>query len=122
MGAANFLKENQAGGPIFNTYEYGGYLLWSLWPEQRTFIDGRALNESVYDDYRKILYSQGGPAEQSRPAHTELLERYGVQIVVTNAFEFVTGAAYPDCAGPGTQFRDRLAACLPRRAGFGLRS
>ena len=95
VGAANFLKENQAGGPIFNTYEYGGYLLWSLWPEQRTFIDGRALNESVYDDYRKILYSQGGPAEQSRPAHTELLERYGVQIVVTNAFEFVTGAAYP---------------------------
>ena len=95
VGAANFLKENQAGGPIFNTYEYGGYLLWSLWPGQRTFIDGRALNESVYDDYRKILYSQGGPAEQSQPAHTELLERYGVQIVVTNAFEFVTGAAYP---------------------------
>ena len=95
VGAANFLKENQAGGPIFNTYEYGGYLLWSLWPQQRTFIDGRALNESVYDDYRKILYSQGGPAEQSQPVHTELLERYGVQVVVTNAFEFVTGAAYP---------------------------
>ena len=68
VGAANFLKEYQVKSPIFNTYEYGGYLLWSLWPEQRTFIDGRALNESVYDDYRKILYSQGSSGEQSRGA------------------------------------------------------
>ncbi len=95
VGAANFLKENQVQAPIFNTYEYGGYLSWSLWPEQRTFIDGRALNESVYDDYWKILYSQGSSGEQSRGARAELLRRYGVQIVVTNAFEFVTGVAYP---------------------------
>ena len=64
-------------------------------PGSGTFIDGRALNESVYNDYRKILYSQGGSAQQSRGARAELLGRYGVQIVVTNAFEFVTGAAYP---------------------------
>ena len=95
VGAANFLKENQVEAPIFNTYEYGGYLIWSLSPEQRTFIDGRALNESVYNDYRKILYSQASSPEQSRRARAELLGRYGVQIVVTNAFEFVTGAVYP---------------------------
>ena len=95
VGAANFLKENQVSAPIFNTYEYGGYLLWSLWPGQRTFIDGRALNESVYNDYRKILYSQGSSAQQSGRARGELLDRYGVQIVVTNAFEFVTGVTYP---------------------------
>ena len=95
VGAANFLRENQVKAPIFNTYEYGGYLIWSLSPQQRTFIDGRALNESVYNDYREILYSQGSSPGQSRRARARLLDRYGVQIVVTNAFEFVTGAVYP---------------------------
>ena len=31
---------------MFNSYEYGGYLIWKLWPAQRVFIDGRALSES----------------------------------------------------------------------------
>ena len=54
--AAEFLRRNQITDPIFNSYEYGGYLIWALWPEQRTFIDGRALNEAVYRDYVKILH------------------------------------------------------------------
>ena len=95
VGAANFLKENQVETPIFNTYEYGGYLIWSLWPQQQTFIDGRALNESVYNDYRNILYDQASSPEQSRRARARLLDRYGIQIVVANAFEFVSGAVYP---------------------------
>src|SRR6202035_4461577 len=31
-GAADFLLANGIAQPMFNTYEYGGYLIWRLWP------------------------------------------------------------------------------------------
>ena len=92
--AARFLKENQVEQRMFNSYEFGGYLLWSLWPQQRTFIDGRALNESVYRDYRKILYNRGRNPEERAELDRQLAE-YGAEIVVTNAFEYVRGVIYP---------------------------
>ena len=43
----------------------------------------------------EVFTNQGSSEEPSRGVRAELLSRYGVQIVVTNAFEFVTGVAYP---------------------------
>ena len=79
-------------GPMFNTYEYGGYLIWRLWPGQRTFIDGRALSESVFQDYARILYNHD--ASDGLPSGEELLNRYGVQVIVMNTFEYATGPVY----------------------------
>ena len=92
--AGRFLQENKVEQRMFNSYEFGGYLLWSLWPSQRTFIDGRALNESVYRDYRKILYNRGRNPEELAELD-RLLAAYGAEIVVTNAFEYVRGVIYP---------------------------
>jgi len=93
--AAEFLRSNEIKAPMFNSYEYGGYLIWSLWPFQQTFIDGRALNESTYRDYQTILYSGAAAAEEGRPQREQLLGQYGVEIVVMNGFEYVTGVIYP---------------------------
>jgi MFS family permease len=93
--AAEFIHQNRIAGPIFNSYEYGGYLIWALGPETKTFIDGRALNESVYRDYQRILYSSGTSAEHSQRERNELLAGYGVEAVVMNGFEYVTGVIYP---------------------------
>ncbi len=90
-GAANFLEVNHIQGRMFNTYEYGGYLLWRLWPGQRVFIDGRALSESVFQDYGRILYNHD---ETGGPSGEELLDRYGVDVIVMNSFEPSTGAIY----------------------------
>lgn len=82
-GAADFLTANRFGGHLFNTYEYGGYLMWRLWPAQRVFIDGRALSENLFLDYTRILYNHdatGGPGAD------ELLERYGIDAIVMNTF------------------------------------
>jgi hypothetical protein len=76
---------------MFNTYEYGGYLIWRLWPLERVFVDGRALNESVFMDYTRILYNvevSGGKSAQ------ELLQQYGIQAIVMNGFEYTSGAMY----------------------------
>ena len=90
-GAADFLLAHHIRSPLFNTYEYGGYLMWRLWPQERVFIDGRALSESVFQDYVRILYNHdasGGPSAQ------QLLDRYGVQVLVLNGFEYITGNLY----------------------------
>ncbi|HMC60754.1 MAG TPA: hypothetical protein VKJ01_16310, partial [Candidatus Solibacter sp.] len=59
-GAADFLLAHHIAGPMFNSWEKGGYLLWRLWPEQRVFIDGRTLNESVFRDYQRMVQYAGG--------------------------------------------------------------
>jgi hypothetical protein len=90
-GAADFLLGHHVTGPIFNTYEYGGYLIWRLWPEERVFIDGRSLSESLFQDYGRILYNveeSGGKNAQ------DLLDRYGVQTIVMNTFEYSQGLVY----------------------------
>src|ERR1017187_7626991 len=77
---------------MFNTYEFGGYLIWRLWPLQRTFIDGRALSESVFQDYARILYNHD--ASDRMPSGEDLLNRYGVQVMVMNTFEYAGGGVY----------------------------
>ena len=100
-GAASFLLEHRITGRIFNTYEYGGYLIWRLWPEQRVFIDGRALNESVFNDYGRILYNR--PHDADGDSAQELLRKYDVQAIVMNTFEYTGGLTYllaPSLADP----------------------
>jgi hypothetical protein len=40
--AASFLLQRRPAGPVFNYYDWGGYLIWRLSPEYRVFVDGRA--------------------------------------------------------------------------------
>ena len=40
--AAAFLAVHPPDQPIFNHYDWGGYLIWKLYPRTRVFIDGRA--------------------------------------------------------------------------------
>jgi hypothetical protein len=86
-GAAAFLADHSIAAPLFNTYEYGGYLIWK---GQRVFIDGRALGESVFHDYRIIL---GAPPDD--PARVALLAKYRVGVIVANGFEYNAGTLYP---------------------------
>jgi hypothetical protein len=41
-GAVAFLQAHPPSGPVFNDYDWGGYLIWKLYPSTRVFIDGRA--------------------------------------------------------------------------------
>ena len=82
--AADFLLAHGFTGRIFNTYEQGGYLMWRLWPQVKVFIDGRALNESVANDYRRMQFN----ADTANGKTTnDLLRQYGVQAIVMNGFD-----------------------------------
>jgi hypothetical protein len=60
--AVNFLQEHQSVGPIFNSYNWGGYLIFALWPKYPVYIDGRT---DLYDDsfirrYLTVMAAEAG--------------------------------------------------------------
>jgi len=48
------LKENNITGNIFNDDHFGGYLLWSSYPDLNPFIDNRNLDYSLFDIYHAL--------------------------------------------------------------------
>jgi hypothetical protein len=47
VGAANWMIENHPPGQLFNSYNWGGYLMWRLGAEYPVYVDGRT---DVYDN------------------------------------------------------------------------
>jgi hypothetical protein len=74
--AASFLSSQPLAGSVFNSYDWGGYFIWKLYPQYRVFIDGRAdvYGDSFMDEYSNT-YSLSG-------AWREPLDRWNIQTVV----------------------------------------
>jgi hypothetical protein len=66
------------------------------------FIDGRAMSESLNRDYQQILNNLPGPIDKLTGPRKELMDRYGIQVVVMNTIEFVSGGIYPLAVALGT--------------------
>jgi hypothetical protein len=63
VGAVKYLKNHPVSEPMFNSYEFGGYLVYSRGDEHKVFIDGRGeLYErgGVYADYLQITKIKPG--------------------------------------------------------------
>jgi tetratricopeptide (TPR) repeat protein len=60
-GGVAFLERNRIDGRVFNTYQFGGYLLWRRWPANRVIIDGRydavLFDEGFFEAYREAHHS-----------------------------------------------------------------
>ena len=56
--AVAFLERERPPGPIFNHYNWGGYLIWKLYPQYHVFIDGRAdiYGDSFMEDFGSAYY------------------------------------------------------------------
>ena len=80
-GAAAFLERRHLDGRLFNSYQFGGYLLWRRWPANQVIIDGRydavLFDEALFEAYRE--------AHQSPAALDRLTGEYGVDILVLDA-------------------------------------
>jgi tetratricopeptide (TPR) repeat protein len=74
--AAEWMLNQHPPAPLFNAYEYGGYLGWRLAPEYRMFIDPRCLDHDVQDAYQT---ARGGH-------YRAVFEKYGVNSVVFYLF------------------------------------
>lgn len=79
VGAARFIRMNGLPGRMYNPYEWGGYLIWKLYPSHPVFIDGRANTvypESVYVD--SILSMRGSPGWD------KVMDRHQVNFILCN--------------------------------------
>jgi hypothetical protein len=54
VGAMDYMEQHALQGNIYHPQIYGDYLIWRLWPAQRSFVDGRVhlFDDSVIRDYR----------------------------------------------------------------------
>ncbi len=57
VGAVTFIKANKLGGKMFDTINWGGYLLWNLSGTTSLFIDGRTLDARRVAPYTNILWA-----------------------------------------------------------------
>ena len=74
VAAVEYLNQHPVPEPMFNSYGFGGYLIWSRWPEHKVFVDGRSeLYEhgGVLSDYMQVF--------QIRPPALAILRFYGIR-------------------------------------------
>jgi hypothetical protein len=91
-GGVNFIEKNRINGRIFNDFASGGYLEWRLYPQNKTFIDTRAINAIQIQEYSMIAnasYSvnsteppqDAGKNKGKSELWERLLDHYNVNII-----------------------------------------
>ncbi|MGH9510765.1 MAG: hypothetical protein ACRD2U_01375 [Terriglobales bacterium] len=61
FSAVSFLRTNRLPKSLFNDYNWGGYLIWQLYPEYRVCIDGRAdlYGDTFMDRFATVYHISG---------------------------------------------------------------
>jgi hypothetical protein len=72
-----FIRRERLPAPLFNTYAWGGYELWRLYPDYRVFIDGRThvYGREVLQDFLEVT--------TLGTRWREVLDRWSIQTVLT---------------------------------------
>lgn len=76
VAAVEWITANHPAANLYNSYGWGGYLIWRLYPEYRVFIDGRA------DVYGDAFIEQYLSVYRAEPGWEEELERRAVRLVL----------------------------------------
>ncbi|MGA8620279.1 MAG: hypothetical protein WB660_17370 [Candidatus Sulfotelmatobacter sp.] len=115
-GAVSFLKAHPAAGAIFNHYDWGGYLIWKLYPSSRVFIDGRA------DLYGEQLLREFADTYQFRDHWEQTLRRWNIDRVLVPA-DSALATGLRSAAGWTVSYEDAQAVILtsPRPGAVALR-
>lgn len=77
--AMSFIQKAKISGPIFNNYDVGGYLIFTLFPKERVFVDNRPEAYSV--DFFKNRYIA---MQTQESVWGNFLDYYNFQSIVFN--------------------------------------
>jgi hypothetical protein len=74
VDAVGVLRQMESPGRLFNSYNWGGYLLWSL-PEYPVFVDGRTdlFNDEIIGDWLEVVRFQQNWEDVLRKWNIELI-------------------------------------------------
>jgi hypothetical protein len=73
VAAVDWLKTHPPQGHMFNEFDWGGYLLYQLWPEQKIFMDGHT---HIYGD---ILSREYVMVMATSSGWQDVLDKYQIQ-------------------------------------------
>lgn len=108
FAAAAVLANTKDPGPLLNHYNWGGYFIWKLYPEDKVYIDGRAdlYGDSFMDDFSAVYHLTG-------PSWQNTLDRWHIHTVVLPPDAPLVAAlqCLPDWK---TTFADRQAVILTK--------
>jgi hypothetical protein len=82
-----FTKQHNLQGNMLNSYGFGGYLIWSLYPERKIFIDGR--NEVYLPLLQKISKSRADNRQWN-----QLLHEYQIDYALLNYIDDLEKVTY----------------------------
>jgi hypothetical protein len=71
-----FMLAQRLPQPIYNEYDWGGYLIWRLYPSYQVYIDGRA------DVYGGQLVEEFIQVHDVKPGWQEVLKERGIRTVL----------------------------------------
>ena len=105
--AVDYLQEQQPPGPIFNNYNWGGYLIWRV-PEYPVYVDGRTdlFDDALLRRYLSIYLAERGWREQ--------LDQDAINLVLAEPASPLARELVQD-AGWETLYHDAIAIVLARR-------
>ena len=84
--AVDWINENKPNGNLFNSYNWGGYIIWRLYPEYLVYIDGRA------DLYGKEFVSNFTEIYFTKPGWEEKLNQESIGIVLVESDSMLADA------------------------------
>lgn len=87
LSSKQFFIENQLSGPIFNNYDVGGYLAYSLFPTEKVFLDNRP---EAYSEH--FLTAEYLAALTDETVWQHLLETYEFNVIFFYWHDQIDGA------------------------------
>ncbi|MCH7609563.1 MAG: hypothetical protein J4N76_08945 [Chloroflexi bacterium] len=74
--AVDYIRVNRPEGPLWNSYNWGGYVLWRLYPEYLSFVDGRTdlFDDAILEEYLDVW--------RGRDGWQEVLDRWRIRTVL----------------------------------------
>jgi hypothetical protein len=111
--AVRFLRTERPAGPLFNSYNWGGYLIWEL-PDYPVFVDGRTdlYDDEFLTDYLSIVFAEEGWSKK--------LDTYGINLVLIEPQSMLGRMLEQRALNTGEWkqlYRDDMAAVFTRETG-----
>jgi hypothetical protein len=78
VDAVEFAEKNGIQGRVFNTYHFGGYLIYKGFPKGGVFVDGRA---DMYDEFLKNYFN----VVDLKPEWKDILARFDIDWMLISA-------------------------------------
>jgi hypothetical protein len=103
--AVQWIDQNRPAGRLLSSYNWGGYLIWSL-PKYPVFVDGRTdlFNDEIIDQWLQVVNAQ--------PGWENVLNKWGVNLVLLEPDRPVIGNL--ERSGWKLLYADRMAVVYGR--------